>query len=180
MLVLNLSCACDHGFEAWFGSSSDFESQQASGLIACPVCGNAQIRRLPSAPRLNLSHLRRDSGAAASAALSPPHEAALRDRPLADQADEDRNHRMAEAKPDPTSAQMAMQAQMYQALRQMASKSENVGPRFAEEARRIHYGEAEARSIRGQASHAESEALLEEGIAVLPLPDIPGLNDPLH
>jgi hypothetical protein len=179
MLVLNLSCACDHGFEAWFGSASAFESQQASGLIACPVCGNAEVRRLPSAPRLNVSHLRRDRGAGTSAPRQAT-ELALRDRPLADQADQDRSHSDAEARPDPTSAQQALQAQMLQALRQLASKSENVGPRFAEEARRIHYGEAEARSIRGQASRAESEALLEEGIAVLPLPDIPGLNDPLH
>jgi len=179
MLVLNLSCAFDHGFEAWFGSASDFESQQASGLIACPACGNAQIRRLPSAPRLNLSHLRRDSATGASAA-SAPNEQALREQPLADQAGRDVRHSDVVARPDPSSAHQALQAQMFQALRQMASKSENVGDRFAEEARRIHYGETEARSIRGQASRAESEALLEEGISVLPLPDIPGLNDPLH
>jgi hypothetical protein len=179
MLVLNLSCACDHGFEAWFGSASDFESQQAGGLIACPVCGNAEVRRLPSAPRLNVSHLRRDRGAS-TGVPTRPNELALRDRTLAEQADQDRSHSDAEARPDPTTAQQALQAQMFQALRQLASASENVGPRFAEEARRIHYGEAEARSIRGQTSRAESEALLEEGIAVLPLPDIPGLNDPLH
>lgn len=85
--------------------------------------------------------------------------------------------------PDATAAAAALsrvQGQVMQALRHMVSQSENVGPRFAEEARRIHYGEAEARSIRGQASRADTEALAEEGIAVLPLPDLPGLKETLQ
>ncbi len=85
--------------------------------------------------------------------------------------------------PDATAAAAALsrvQGQVMQALRHMVSQSENVGPRFAEEARRIHYGEAEARSIRGQASRADTEALVDEGIAVLPLPDLPGLKETLQ
>jgi len=74
----------------------------------------------------------------------------------------------------------ALQVQVLQAVRKMAAECENVGARFADEARRIHYGEVAPRSIRGQASHAESEALLEEGIAVLPLPDLPGLKETLQ
>lgn len=127
MWVAELGCEAGHGFEGYFGSKDDFESQRGRGLVSCPVCGSAQVDRRLSAPRLNL-------GAA-------PAEADLR--------------------------------QLMQRLRQ---GSEDVGKRFPEEARRIHQGDAPERAIRGQASADEVEALLDEGITVLPLPDL----DPTH
>lgn len=171
MLVLNLCCAQDHGFEGWFASASEFESQQARGLVSCPVCGISEVRRLPSAPRLNVSHLRREA-APAERGSSHASEASA---PLAAAQDP--------AQPADGEAMVRLsqlQGQLMQALRSMAAQTENVGVRFAEEARRIHYGEAAPRSIRGQASRADTEALIEEGIEVLPLPDLPGLDEPLQ
>lgn len=148
MLVLNLSCEQEHRFEGWFGSADDFESQQGRGLVSCPVCGASQVQRLPSAPRLNVSHLR---GAAPSeAAVAPAGEVNLQQ----------------------------LQRTALQAVKQLLAKTEDVGERFAEEARRIHYGEAKERGIRGQTSADEAQALVEEGIAILPLPG--SLKNPLH
>lgn len=135
MLVLNLQCEDGHGFEGWFGSAEDFEGQQLRGLLSCPVCGHANVQRLPSAPRLNVKVAKAEASAA-----SPPER--LRQ----------------------------IQAEVLSALRRVAAQSEDVGERFAEEARRIHYGEAEERGIRGQASGEQIVELAEEGIAVLPLP----------
>lgn len=149
MLVLNLSCRQDHHFEGWFGSAADFEAQQGRGLVSCPICGASEVQRLPSAPRLNVSHLR---GPAPAQAAAP------------------------QAGGEPRLQQLRQAA--LQAVQQLLDKTEDVGERFAEEARRIHYGESEERGIRGQASADEARELAEEGIAVLPLPVLP--KEPLH
>ena len=86
----------------------------------------------------------------------------------------------AEAKPAAGQIEMTMQAAWLRAVHQVMSRTENVGDRFAEEARRIHYGESEERGIRGQASKEETASLLEEGITVLPLPVPKGLKGPVH
>jgi len=142
MLVLNLACALDHRFEGWFGSSEDFESQLARGLVACPSCGLTSIERRPNAPRLNVAHPRGESKAEAAAP----------------------------AEPTPAAMQQQMQQAVRELARHLVSQTEDVGERFAEEARRIHYGETEQRGIRGKASRAEAEALADEGIAVMALP----------
>jgi hypothetical protein len=141
MLVLNLACGLDHPFEGWFGSADDFDSQLQRGLLTCPVCGSSQIERRPNAPRLNVAHPRGE------ASTPVPTESAATDAGL-----------------------LAMQQQLQQIVRQVIARTEDVGDRFAEEARRIHYGEIEQRGIRGRTSVAEAEALADEGIAVLPLP----------
>jgi len=143
--VFDLRCDNEHSFEGWFGSEGDFESQQARGLIECPLCGSKQIRRLPSAPRLNLG----------APDVEPKREAAL-----------------------PTAEQM--QALLVKMAREIAANTEDVGERFAEEARRIHYREAPERGIRGVTSRQEAEALEEEGIRVMPLPFAHLLKDPLQ
>ena len=145
MKVLNLQCTLAHGFEGWFASEEDFQGQLARGLVECPMCGDQEISKLPSAPRLNL-------GAA---------------RPEARQE--------VMAAPD-----ASMQAAWLQMVRKVMAQTEDVGERFPEEARRMHYGEAEERGIRGQATRQETEALLEEGISVLPLPVPKGLKGPLQ
>ena len=74
----------------------------------------------------------------------------------------------------------AMQAAWLKMVRHVMAKTEDVGERFADEARRIHYGESEERGIRGQASREETQALLEEGIGVLPLPVPKALKGPIQ
>ena len=155
MKVLDLHCAHTHSFEGWFASEDDFQDQLARGLLECPVCGDNAIAKLPSAPRLNLS-----SGAEPeqSRAVTPP----------ASQGD------VASLPP------AAMQAAWLHMVRQVMAQTEDVGERFAEEARRIHYGEADERAIRGQATRAQTEELLDEGIAVVPLPVPAGFKGPLQ
>lgn len=151
MKVFNLQCSALHRFEGWFASEEDYTSQVERGLLECPLCADKTVHKLPSAPRLNL-------GASEAPAA-----------PVAD--------KQALVAGD---AAQALQAAWLQMARQIVSQTEDVGPRFAEEARKIHYGESEERGIRGQASREETEALLEEGIAVMPLPLPEGLKGPLQ
>ncbi|MCW5633040.1 MAG: DUF1178 family protein [Rubrivivax sp.] len=151
MKVLNLRCANGHGFEGWFASDDDFMDQNGRGLVECPLCADKVIMRMPSAPRLNLS------GARAEAGPTPAHAA-----------------------PQPPPQPADLQAAFMKAVREMIQRTEDVGPRFAEEARRIHYGEAPERGIRGKASPEEREALREEGIETFALPIPPGLEGPLQ
>jgi len=143
MKVINLRCHNGHGFEGWFASDEDFLAQNGGQLIACPLCADTVIVRLPSAPRLNLSGTREASAP------------------------------MQLAQPDP-------QALWMKAIRHVLANTEDVGERFADEARRIHYGEAAERGIRGQASQDEREALRDEGIEVMPLPVPAALKEPLQ
>ncbi len=151
MLVLNLCCGHEHRFEGWFGSAADFESQLERGLVGCPICADIKIKRLPTAPRLNVAHLR---GAPAEPVKAAPPAAA-------------------EALNEP-------QRQMLKAVAQLMAATDDVGERFAEEARRIHYGETKAHGIRGQATAAEVADLVEEGIKVLQLALPPALKGPLQ
>lgn len=144
MKVVDLRCAHDHRFEGWFASEEAFESQRVGKLITCPICNDTQIERLPSAPRLNLSGAqapREVSGEPATAAVDPAVQ----------------RHR-------------EQQAQWMRAVREVIANTENVGERFAEEARRIHYQESPERPIRGIASREEARELAEEGIEVVALP----------
>ena len=164
MKVLNLQCAHQHSFEGWFASEDDFQTQLARGLVECPMCADKGIHKLPSAPRLNLG------GHPAPAAVGQgPQEAQstapaprVREGVAASRGDA-LTHVVAGASP-------AEQAAFLKALRHVVAHTEDVGERFADEARRMHYGEAEARSIRGQASAREAVELVEEGIDVMPLP----------
>ena len=133
MKVLDLTCANAHTFEGWFASDDDHASQVERGLLACPICNDKAITRLPSAPRLGASRHRADVPALPSA------EAA---RTLA-------------------------QAQWLRGMREVLKNTEDVGEKFPDEARRIHYGEAAPRGIRGRASPADAEALRDEGIEVV-------------
>ena len=151
MKVLSLRCANGHGFDGWFASDDEFMAQNGSGLIECPLCADRIVSRLPSAPRLNLSGARAPDQATPS---GPP----------------------AGASDAPAQAQKAW----LQALRHMLANTDDVGERFPEEARRIHYGEIESRSIRGQASAEERRALLDEGIEIMSLPLPAALEGPLQ
>lgn len=147
MKVLNLRCSNDHRFEGWFASSDDFQSQGERGLVACPMCNDSSIVRLPSAPRLNVSK-QRDVVAGEPSATVP--------------------------------MQAQMQAHWLRAVRHMMKHTEDVGDRFPEEARRIHYGESEERGIRGRASPEDANALREEGIEVVAVALPEPLKGPLQ
>lgn len=154
MKVFDLHCASGHAFEGWFASEEDFFQQRQSGLLTCPLCGAGEIERRPSAPRLNLG-------------ASPPGREA--GAAPAGQGDE-----------QAADAPAALQAAYLQLVRKVMAHTEDVGPRFAQEARRMHHGETPERHIRGQSTPQETRELLEEGIAVLPLPIPPGFDGPLH
>jgi hypothetical protein len=144
MKVLDLRCGLGHGFEGWFASEADYGSQRERGLLDCPVCGNADVKRLPSAPRLNLSGARAPEAAAPPAAPAGVAETAL--------------------------PSQAAAFRFVEAVAELLKNTQDVGTRFAEEARRIHYGESEAKAIRGQTTPQEREALADEGIEVFTLP----------
>lgn len=140
MKVYNLSCERDHRFEGWFASEEAFGSQLAQRDIECPVCESRRIKKLPSAPRLNLS-----------GGKSPQPE-----------------------------IHAQLQTKLMEAVRQVIANTEDVGDRFAEEARRIHYNEVPQRGIRGVATVGEYLALAEEGIDVAPLPMLAALKHPVQ
>ena len=173
MKVLSLQCAHQHSFEGWFASEEDFRNQLSRGLIECPMCADKLIQKLPSAPRLNLGgHAGQDPAgqgnqqASSSDAAASPGKGANASSSAAVAAPTERSH--------------AEQAEFLKALRQVLARTEDVGSRFAEEARRMHYGELEARSIRGQTSVREAAELMDEGIDVMPLPLLPGGHGPLQ
>jgi hypothetical protein len=141
MIVFNLICPDEHKFEGWFGSSEAFERQLSSGLVTCPACGDANIRKALNAPRLNLGG---DSS-------SVPAQ----DVPAA----------------DGTQAYLGNQHMLLQQFKQfILANTENVGGDFAERARRMHYGEEDHRNIRGKVSREEATELREEGINSFSLP----------
>ncbi len=157
MKVLNLQCAHLHEFEGWFGSEDDFVSQLGRGLVTCPLCGDAHIHKKLSAPRLNLR-----SGRDEAVPSLPTGTAVAMS-----------NHAL-----DPELA--ALQARMLSALREVVANTEDVGERFADEARAMHSGETEHRNIRGRASPQEALAMLEEGIEVIALPLVPAVKETLQ
>lgn len=153
MKVLDLRCAHGHGFEGWFASEDDYQHQHTSGLVSCPMCSDTSIERLPSAPRLNLG-----ATAPAAPAVGGPSQASAQ-----------------------AQAQAAtLQHFWVEAVRHVMARTEDVGERFPEEARRIHYGEVESRGIRGQATPEQRAELADEGIEIvsLPVPEI--LKGPAH
>lgn len=135
MIVLNLACAQNHRFEGWFASGVEFDRQASAGGVACPVCGERAITRLPSSP-----HVVKGSPAPETTRTDAagPERSGLRD--------------------------------LLSTIHAAWKESEDVGTRFPEEARRIHYREAPARSIRGVATRTETADLLDEGIQVMTLP----------
>jgi hypothetical protein len=144
MIKYALACEQAHEFESWFPSSEAFETQRKRGYVTCPYCNSAKVEKQIMAP----SVARTDK---APKALTPEVQ------PVAVLSERERELRAA-----------------LRALREHVLKNaEDVGKGFVEEARKMHYGETEERSIYGEADLAEARALLEEGIDVLPLPVVP-------
>lgn len=151
--VFDLSCEHDHLFEGWFASLESYEDQASRGLVRCPICQSAQITRRVSAPHLNVSHLKAEREPRPKTPVKQPTG---------------RAEVMA-----PSGGQLAqLQAEVLRHIRQIVSQADNVGARFADEARRMHDGEIEHRAIRGTATLEECQALAEDGVAIMPIPDI--------
>ncbi len=146
MKVFNLRCHLDHRFEGWFGSDADRQRQLSQGLLSCPLCGSLEVTVLPSAPHVQI---RRQ--------VPSEPEAALRAAQT-----------VPSSSPD-SEAAVGLQTAWVVAVQHMMANTDDVGDRFADEARRIHYGETATRGIRGQATLEESRELLDEGIEVIPL-----------
>jgi hypothetical protein len=163
MIRYTLVCNKRHEFESWFTNSAAYDKQATRGLVTCPLCGSAKVEKALMAPRL----ARADAPSNQEAAPShPPH------------AGEGREGESAPAAAQTPVAMISPQEQEFRRkLRELrdhlVKNAENVGPRFPEEARKMHYGEAEHRSIYGVASPKDAKALHEEGIEFSPLPVLP-------
>ncbi|MDH5729326.1 MAG: DUF1178 family protein [Gammaproteobacteria bacterium] len=138
MIIYDLECEIGHRFEGWFKSADDFQAQNDSHLISCPLCESATIKRVPSAHYVKASN---QSGNQSTTA------------------------------PIPSAESPAEFKHWLNALRHHVKNSEDVGERFSEEARRMHYGEADKRAIKGQATTEQIQSLHEEGVDTLSLPD---------
>ena len=159
MIVFDVRCGKGHVFEGWFADSATYEEQAADGAIACPVCGDTGIAKALMAPNL------------ATGRSGPKEAAPPREKPAADSVASARRDLVQHK--ERAGRMMAM----MRAVKDHVEKNfEHVGPRFAEEARKIHYGECEKRGIFGQADRKEADALREEGIEFSALPEIPELN----
>ena len=150
MIVFDLRCGGAHVFEAWFGSTADYDAQRTRGLIACPLCGDTGVGKAVMAPAVAAKGNRRDDASCGRAVVaqgegSPP---AVREG-------------------DPgLAALLALQ-------RAMEARSDYVGSNFATEARAMHEGSVPQRSIYGEASASEVRALVDDGVPLLPLPFTP-------
>jgi len=150
--VFDLQCAHGHVFEGWFASQDDYDVQQQRGLIACPICHSTEVSKRLSAPRLNMGHHARASQTQEGGAVQAVQTLATQQ--------------------EASVQTMQWQAAMLRHMRKIVRDTENVGVQFAQEARRIHEGEAAQRPIRGVATREEREALVAEGIAVMPIPAV--------
>ena len=147
MILYELRCQEGHGFEAWFRDSAAYDAQSAQGAIACPVCGDTDVAKAPMAPRI-ARRPRSDS--------APPSGQELT---------------KTDAGGDQTLMMGGEAREKLEALRRhVEDNCESVGDRFAEEARRIHYGESPRRDIYGQATESEANELVEEGVEFSRIP----------
>jgi hypothetical protein len=153
MIRYALRCEHDHAFESWFQSSSAFDSQVKRKLVACPVCESTRVEKAIMAPQI-VSKKGRETAASAPVPVQPP-EAAPGAQPLV----------MAQ--------EHELRAKLKELRDHIVKNADNVGERFPNEARKMHYGEIEHRPIYGEASPEEARALIEEGVEVSPLPVLP-------
>ena len=143
MIHYDLICDKGHAFDGWFRNSAAYDEQAAKGLVSCSVCGSAKVEKQLMAPGIPAKSNRKDD--------APKQMIA-----------------------GPVDPRLAIMMQMVREMRKhVEENAEYVGERFAEEARKIHYEEAAHRGIYGEASPDEAKALIEEGIAVHPLPRLP-------
>jgi hypothetical protein len=167
MIAYDLRCSLAHGFEGWFASSSDYDAQLAAGLLQCPSCGDIVISKMITAPNVG----RKGNQAAQIAQSERPGDSTPSNVQLP-----------AETSEQPSLANLTVPEGMAEMITKLANlqnevlkDSRWVGRKFADEARAMHYGEAEPQQIHGECSPQEAQTLADEGIAIaaLPLPFIP-------
>ena len=149
MIRYALKCSAGHAFDAWFASSASYDEQCQAEAIRCPNCGTAEVCKAPMAPAVLRGRSRRDKRKEA-----PDAGARLTSE-------------------DSSAAEGQSYAFLKGLREHLKANADDVGDRFAEEARKMHDGEAEERSIYGEATADEAKSLYEEGIPVLPLPKLP-------
>jgi hypothetical protein len=159
MIRYSLQCERGHAFESWFQSSSAYEAQEKRKLVSCPICGSAKVERAIMAPQIVSSRKRQDRAEPVAAPVPAP---------AAD---------VAAPAPASTPLLMAQERELRAKLKELrdhiVKNADNVGERFPNEARKMHYGDIEHRPIYGEASPDEARALIEEGVEVSPLPVLP-------
>jgi hypothetical protein len=152
MIRYNLRCERGHAFESWFQSSAAYEAQEKRKLVNCPACGSARVERAIMAPQI-VSKKGRDRAAPAPAAATEV------------------------TAPASTPLMMAQERELRAKIKELrdhiVKNADNVGERFPNEARKMHYGDIEHRPIYGEASPDEARSLIEEGVEVSPLPVLP-------
>jgi hypothetical protein len=156
MIHYNLRCGKGHAFESWFQSSVAYETQEKRKLVSCPICGSSDVERAIMAPRV-VSKKGRDSAPSEPAPAPAPSTEVTA--------------------PSPTPLMMAQDQELRAKLKELrdhiVKNADDVGNRFPNEARKMHYGDIEHRPIYGEASPDEARALIEEGVEVMPLPTLP-------
>lgn len=155
MIKYALVCEQGHAFESWFSDSASFETQARRGFVECPQCGSAQVRKALMAPAVSTSKRRARNEAAAQAPAVGPVPAPAGEAALLDERQRD----------------------LREAIRELHAKvrehTVDVGAQFADEARRMHLGEAPTRAIRGEATLDQAKELWDEGVPVMPIPALP-------
>ena len=152
MIRYNLRCERGHGFESWFQSSSAYESQEKRKLVSCPSCGSVKVERAIMAPQI----VSKTSSRAEPAPAASNEVTATAPNPLMMMAQE-----------------RELRAKLKELRDHVVKNADNVGERFPNEARKMHYGDIEHRPIYGEASPQEARSLIEEGVEVSPLPVLP-------
>ena len=153
MIRYNLRCEKGHAFESWFQSSAAYESQEKRRLVSCPACGSVKVERAIMAPQI-VSKKGREVAAPAPAA---PAEVTT----------------SSESTPLLMAQERELRAKLKEVRDHLVKNADYVGQKFPEEARKMHYGEIDHRSIYGEASPDEAKDLHEEGIEFHPLPVLP-------
>jgi hypothetical protein len=178
MKVLNLQCGQQHSFEGWFGSEDDFQTQLQRGLVECPMCADRAVVKMPSAPRLNLG-----SYAAPGFGVAPEQASSAASPSPADKSFEASPSTELSTSVEPSvqnALSLEQQAAFLSAVRHVLANTKDVGDQFANQARAMHYGDQEPRSIRGQTTQREAIELIEEGIDVTALPMSAALKETLQ
>jgi hypothetical protein len=157
MIRYNLRCERGHSFESWFQSSSAYESQEKRKLVNCPACGSAKVERAIMAPQI-VSKKGRDKA---------PSPAVVADTPSTEVTTTSGSTPLLMAQ------ERELRAKLKELRDHITKNADNVGERFPNEARKMHYGDIEHRPIYGEASPDEARALIDEGVEVSPLPVLP-------
>jgi hypothetical protein len=154
MIRYNLRCEKGHSFESWFQSSTAYESQEKRKLVSCPACGSIKVERAIMAPQI-VSKKGRGAAMPAPAETPTTDATAQASTPLL----------MAQ--------ELELRAKIKELRDHIVKNADNVGERFPNEARKMHYGDIEHRPIYGEASPEEARSLIDEGVEVSPLPVLP-------